>query len=484
MSASVRGAQLARLLGQWLGTGQANRRTPEYLMLAAAIRSLLLDGRLALGVRLPAERDLAEALRISRTTVTAAYRTLRESGHLSSRRGAGSWTALPPGHRVETSGLWAPDDGGDLIDLSVAALPAPVELTGAARLALDDLGAYTAGAGYEPMGLPVLRAAVAEKFTARGVATHPDQIMITNGVQHALDLLLRLLVSPGQPVLVESPSYPNALVALAARRARVVTHNLAETGWDSELLMAGLRAARPRLAYLIPEYQNPTGHLMPGALRERLVAAAHMSGTDLVIDESFVDLPLDGQPVERPVAAFDRHARVLSIGSMSKPYWGGLRVGWIRAPAPVVARLAAVRVGVDMASPVLEQLIAVRLLAEADRVALARRTQLRAQRDTLAAALRTELPAWRFTLPTGGVCLWVELDAPVASALARAVEDLGVRLTPGPRFGVDGTMERFVRLPFTLPEADLVEAVRRLAEARRALDRPSARSWATPAVVA
>src|SRR6266511_3858424 len=166
--------------------------------------------------------------------------------------------------------------------------------------------------------------------------------MITNGVQHALDLLLRLLVSPGQPVLVESPSYPNALVALAARRARVVTHNLAETGWDSELLMAGLRAARPRLAYLIPEYQNPTGHLMPGALRERLVAAAHMSGTDLVIDESFVDLPLDGQPVERPVAAFDRHARVLSIGSMSKPYWGGLRVGWIRAPAPVVARLAAV----------------------------------------------------------------------------------------------------------------------------------------------
>ncbi len=485
MSGSVRGPQLARLLGGWLDAGQANRRVPEYMLLAAAVRSLLLDGRLALGVRLPAERDLAQALRISRTTVTAAYRILRESGHLTSRRGAGSWTALPPGHRVETSGLWAPDERGDLIDLSVAALSAPPELVGAARLALDDLGAYTAGAGYEPMGLPVLRAAVAETFTNRGVTTHPDQIMITNGVQHALDLLLRLQVMPGQPVLVESPSYPNALVALAARRARVVTHNLAETGWDEELLLAGLRAARPRLAYLIPEYQNPTGHLMSGALRQRLVGAVHSTGTDLVVDESFVDLSLDGQPVPPPVAAFDRHARVLTIGSMSKPFWGGLRVGWIRAAAPVVARLAAVRVGVDMASPVLEQLIAVRLLAEADRVVRARRTQLRAQRDTLAAALRTELPAWRFTLPAGGVCLWVELDAPVASALARAVEDLGVRLTPGPRFGVDGTMERFVRLPFTLPEADLVEAVRRLAEARRALDRPSARSWAAaPAVVA
>src|SRR5262249_19013846 len=160
---------------------------------------------------------------------------------------------------------------------------------------------------------------VAERYTARGVTTHPDQIMITNGVQHALDLLLRLLVGPGQPVLVESPTYPNVLVALAARRARVVTHNLAETGWDEAPPLAGLRAARPRLAYLIPEYQNPTGHLMPGSLRERLAAMAHSTGTDLVVDESFVDLPLDGQPVPPPVAAFDRHVRVLSIGGMSKP---------------------------------------------------------------------------------------------------------------------------------------------------------------------
>jgi DNA-binding transcriptional MocR family regulator len=453
------------------------------VLLAGAVRRLLTDGRLALGVRLPAERDLAQALRISRTTVTAAYRTLRESGHLTSRRGAGSWTALPPGHRVGTSGLWAPDEDG-VIDLSVAALPAPAELTAAARDAVADLAAYTAGAGYEPMGLAVLRSAVAERYTARGVPTHPDQIMITNGVQHALDLLLRLLVGPGQPVLVESPSYPNALVALAARRARVITHNLAEGGWDGELLLAGLRETRPRLAYLIPEYQNPTGHLMPPALRERLAAVAHSAGTDLVVDESFVDLALDGQPGLPPVAEFDRHARVLSIGGMSKPYWGGLRVGWIRAAAPVVARLAAVRVGVDMASPVLEQLVAVRLLAQSEQLTGTRRAQLRAQRDTLAAALRTELPAWRFTLPTGGVCLWVELDAPVASALAAALEELGVRLTPGPRFGIDGTMERFIRLPFTLPETDLVEAVRRLAEARRAVEGPGTRAWAATAVMA
>jgi DNA-binding transcriptional MocR family regulator len=362
-----------------------------------------------------------------------------------------------------------------VIDLSTAALPAPPELMEAARWAVEELPAYTTGAGYEPVGLPVLREAVAARYTDRGLPTHAEQIMVTNGVQHALDLLLRVLVGPGQPVLVESPSYPHALAALAARRARVVTHNLGEDGWDDELLLAGLRAARPRLAYLIPEYQNPTGHLMAMGTRQRLAAAAHDSGTDLVVDESFVDLALDGQPAQPPVAVFDRHARVLSVGGMSKLFWGGIRVGWIRATPPLVARLAAARVSVDLASPVLEQLIAARLLAHGDRVVGARRTELRARRQTLAATLRAELPGWRFRLPAGGVCLWVELDAPVASALARAAEDVGVRLTAGPQFGVDGTMERFVRLPYTLPEPDLVEVVRRLVKARAAVDRPGAR---------
>jgi DNA-binding transcriptional MocR family regulator len=141
--------------------GPAGRR-PEYVILANAVRGLLIDGRLALGVRLPAERELAAALGISRTTVTAAYRELRDSGHLSSRRGAGSWTALPAGHRVGTSGLWTPSDDADLIDLGCAAMPAPAELAEAATEAVADLAPYTLGAGYQPMGLPVLREAIAQ----------------------------------------------------------------------------------------------------------------------------------------------------------------------------------------------------------------------------------------------------------------------------------------------------------------------------------
>lgn len=484
MTTSIRGDQLARLLGQWHSL-PGRHRSPDYAALAAAVRGLLSDGRLPLGVRLPAERELAESLAISRTTVTAAYRTLRESTHLTSRRGAGSWTTLPNGHRVATSGLWAPVEDVDVIDLGVAASAAPVELVPAARAAADDLPRYLGSAGYHPSGLMDMREAVADGYTARGVPTSAEQILITSGTQQALDLVLRLSVPAGAPVLVESPTYPNALAALSARRARISTHGLdTSTGWDGELLLGALRQTRPRLAYLIPEFHNPTGHLMPADLRERMVATAHATGTELVVDESWVDLPLDGAEMPPPVAVFDRHSRVVSIGGMSKAYWGGLRIGWVRASAPVVQRLAAIRVGVDMASPVLEQLVAIRLLRQSAEIVTARRAQLRFRRDTLVNALREMLPEWRFFIPSGGATLWAELDGPISSALARAAEDVGVRLAPGPRFGLDGTLERFIRVPFTLPADDLTEAVRRIASVRHDLDRAARPAWRSPAVIA
>jgi len=516
--AVVRGAHLARLLQRWHGDPSANgARVPEYQALANAVGGLVRDGRLALGVRLPAERELAQALGISRTTVTSAYRELRRAGYLASRRGAGSWTTLPQGQRIGTSGVWMPGDEAGVIDLSTAALAAPPELADVAAAALADLPRYTGGAGYHPSGLAPLREVVAARFTERGLPTHADQILITSGVQHAVDLILRLAVSPGQSVLVESPTYPNVLAALRAHRVRISTDNLdPQTGWDAAMLLGALRSGRPALAYLIPEYQNPTGHLMPVGLREQLPAAAHRAGTDLIVDESFVDLPLPGGEapsgeapsgeapsgeapggelpggeapsgeavVMPPVASFDRNARVLTVGGMTKPYWGGIRVGWIRAAAPIIARLAALRVAVDMAGPVLDQLVALRLLDRADQLLPARRAQLAHRRDVLVRALARELPDWTFTMPRGGVCLWAELPAPVSTALARAAYRHGVRIAPGPRFGADGTLERFLRLPFTLREEEITEAVTRLARASEDLDRSRPAEWDTAALVA
>jgi DNA-binding transcriptional MocR family regulator len=149
-----------------------------------------------------------------------------------------------------------------------------------------------------------------------------------------------------------------------------------------------------------------------------------------------------------------------------------------------VQRLAAARVGVDMASPVLDQLVAVQLLDRQDEIVPARRVQLAAQRDALLAAVREQLPEWRIRVPRGGVTLWAELDGPISSALSRAAEEVGVRLAPGPRFGLDGTLERFLRLPFTLPADDLTDAVKRIAAVRHDLDRATRPEWRKPAIIA
>ncbi len=274
--------------------------------------------------------------------------------------------------------------------------------------AADDLGRYLGGHGYEPLGLDVLREAVAEGYCARGLATSPDQILVTNGAQHAFDLILRLLTSAGDRVVVESPTYPGALGALRATSARPVGVGMLDDGWNVELYDATLRQAAPRLAFIVPDFQNPTGLLMADDQRAAMAAAARRSGVHVVVDETFVDLAVDEVELPAPFASHDRDGRVLTIGSMSKSYWGGLRVGWVRATPPLVHRLAAVRSTIDMAGSVLDQLVATRLLERSTSVLEPRRARLREQRDVLAHSLRAELPQWRFThgarrtLPVGG----------------------------------------------------------------------------------
>jgi DNA-binding transcriptional MocR family regulator len=473
---SITEAQLTRLLGDWRGMqagGPGRAVAPGYARLAAAVRALLLDARLPAGARLPAERRLATVLGLSRTTVAAAYRLLREEGYLASRQGSGSVTALPPG-RLRRHASWVPavpDDSGAL-DLALASPEACAGLPEAMTAALDMLPAYLHGHGYDSYGLPVLREAVARRYSGRGLPTAPEQIFITNGAQHALDLLLRCLVSPLDPVLVESPTYPNALDALARARARVVAVGLAPEGWDIDLLAAAMRQSLPRLAYLMPDFHNPAGHLMGAQDRAELAATAAAAGTWLVIDETFAELPLGDGPVAAlpaPLAAWDPAGQVITVGSMSKAFWAGLRVGWVRAGPRVAAQLQAARGPSDLASPVVEQLAAAWLLDQADSLLPARRASLTRRRNALAGALASQLPSWDFRLPAGGLSLWARLDAPVSSALAQAAERYRLRLVPGPRFGSGANLEGYLRLPFTLPDAELLDAVGRLAAARASL---------------
>lgn len=444
---------------------------PVYGALARGITSLVQDGRVATETRLPSERELAGALRLSRATVTAAYDALRAAGFLESRTGSGSYVTVPPGSRPQNQLVrWAPSGGpADVIDLSCATLPAPAAVISAALAeASTRLGAHMTADGYDPAGLPVLREGIAARFTARGVPTRPEQILVTSGALHGTDLLLRLLLGPGERVITELPTYPGALDAVRANGGRVVPVPMApQGGWHVAQLQAALRQSAARLAFLVPDYHNPTGALVGEADRREVLRVARQNGTTVVVDESFVELGYEGG-AERPTAALD--PSVITVGSLSKLVWGGLRIGWIRASTDLVHRLAALRTSIDLGGPVLDQLVAATVLERLDEVAAGRVAELRPRRDALIAALARELPRWRAAVPQGGLSLWAELDAPLSTPLAMLAGQAGVILVPGSRFGVDGTLERFLRLPFALPPARLEQAVSRIAAVRAQLD--------------
>lgn len=450
------------------------RARPGYRALADALRTLILDGRIALHVRLPAERELADAIGASRATVTGAYDLLRESGYVRSRRGSGTWTELPDGHgpvgaHLVTGVQARRPDGEPAIDLAVAAMGAPDgAMAEALARAAPRLPGLARSSGYHPFGLPALRAAVAERFSRRGLATRPEQILVTAGAQQAFALVVNLLCRAGDRVVTENPTYANALDALRHARLRTGSIAVSDAGWDMEIAESTLRQTVPRLAYTIPDFHNPTGALMPEEQRLRLLAATRRSGTWLVVDETIADIALD-VPAAPPLASLAPRGgadHVITIGSLSKSHWGGLRVGWVRATAKTVNELTALRVSTDMTGSVLDQLVALPLLDGAEQTLPARLAQLRIRREALVRSLRRHAPEWSWQLPPGGLSLWVDLGEPVGSALSERAAAYGVHIAKGARFGVDaGTFEHRIRIPYTLPPQDLEEGVRRLAAA-------------------
>lgn len=480
-TSTVGAAQLSRLLGtQQPGTpaGARTPRLPAYRALADGLRILVLEGRIPVAARLPAERELAAALSVSRTTVAAAFEALRADGFLESRRGAGSWIAVPAGQPLPSGGLdpLPPDRAASVIDLGYAALPAPEPLlTETFAEALADLRIAARTHGDYPAGMPALRQAVADRYSAQGVPTMPEQIMITTGAMSGVAAVARLLSPRGERVAVEHPSYANVLQLLRELGARLVPVALAErlAGWDLTAWRRVLRDAAPRLAYVVADFQNPTGALADEEQRRELVAAARAAGTLLIVDETMRDLDLvPGRAAPGPLAAHDPGgAGVITVGSASKTFWAGLRIGWVRATPQTVRSLVAARSYADLGSPVLEQLTVARLLSGGawEQAIEQRREQITRNRDQLVAELRTRLPDWDFDVPTGGLTMWVRTGGLSGSRLADLGERHGVRVPAGTRFGVDGAFEGFVRLPFTVSGPLAGEAVARLAAAAEQL---------------
>ena len=399
---------------------------------------------------------------------------LKDAGYLTARHGSGSVARLP--HAASTSdallgpraGEGVGDAGGvdGVVDLTCAAPVAPPGVTAAYEHAVAQLPCHLSDIGYYPSGLPELRRAIAERYTVRGLPTDPDQVIVTGGALSGLAIVLGALVRSGDRVLTESPSYPNALAALRRAGARLHGADIDQSGWATASLGDAVRQLRPRLAYLMPDWHNPTGLLMSDEQRAELAGRLTAARTLAVVDETTAELAVDEPWTERMPLPFAAHLPgAVTLGSASKTFWGGLRIGWVRAPEDRVAELLHSRLTLDLGSPVVDQLALAHLMADHEAVVTARREQLAASRAALVAGLATHLPSWRFRVPAGGLSLWCELPRPASSALVRSAAAHGVRLAAGPLFAPEGGLERFVRLPYTRSPDQLGEATERLAQA-------------------
>ena len=451
--------RLIQLLGDWRGKGHS------YLELADSIELLARDGAVAPGTVLPAERRLAEDLGVSRTTIAAAYQRLRERAVAVSKQGSGT-VVRAPRPLADSSG-----DGSDstVFDLTQAT-PAPwkgiAELGQRAFAERPDVFALP---GYDTIGDPELRRAIADRYGERGLPTTPEQIMITLGAQHAIFLVARTLLSRGDRALIETPSYPHARAALAATGALIAELPVEVTTNDSAAALEIAARVGPRLAYLIPDHQNPTGTSMSSALRPALITTLAAQGSHILVDETTAELSLGEVRSVLPFATaaeydFQQDA-IITVGSLGKTVWGGLRIGWIRAAPELIARFEVQRRVGDLGTGVWEQVLATYALERYDEILEDRCRELTPQYRLLVEQFAAQLPDWRPSLVEGGACTWVNLGAHRSTALAREAATRGVRLAPGPRFGSPGVFERFLRVPFTLPVESIPEMVDRLAEA-------------------
>jgi DNA-binding transcriptional MocR family regulator len=461
---------------------------PIYARLANSLKTAVERGDLAAGARLPPERPLAEALGVSRTTVVLAYAQLRKAGLLESRQGSGTWVprrAGLPSPRPQSEGRSrsflvdsvtraAAEEPADTIGFLGACLPAAGDLLDEAWEATRaDLAALGRGPGYSPQGLPALRREVAAHLERRGLPTTPDDLLVTAGAQQALDLVARFLVAEDDAVVLEDPTYLGAIDAFSLARVRLLALPVGSAGAEVGALGRLIAEARPALVYLVPTFHNPTGTVLPEGGRREVARLAAKTGVIVMEDESLADLSF-GPEAPSPIAAFGPQAPILTVGSLSKLFWAGLRVGWIRGPRPLIARLTRLKVTADLSGSTVSQALAARLLPRRDEVVRLRRRELQARLERLSGLLREKLPEWTWLPPDGGLNLWVRLPTASAEDLAEVAPRHGVSIVPGPVHSPSGGCRDRVRLPFVMEESRLAEGVARLARAWETCRRPAA----------
>ena len=397
-------AALSQLLGPWI-----HGKGPLRVRLKGAVENAILDGLIADGTRLPSERGFADACGVSRSTIVSAYDMLEEGGLIERRRGSGSIVrtaaALSQMKSRRDAELTALSSGmilqepEDIVDLTLGWPDLPNEfLPYLNGLTLAEVHGTQCRSIYAPAGLPSLRERIAQRYCYAGIPTVADNVIVTTGSQQGLSLAASLLVSPGETVAIEQPTFFVALDAFRTLGARLRAFS---PGFADGTLQQEIAASSFRALYCIPTFQNPTGHVMPETARRNLVNLAREHDVPILEDCALEALAFSGS-TPRSLAYFDPE-NVISVGSLSKVFWPGMRIGWVRASKSITGPPGTGwQVMQDLGTSVPSQVLALRVLESFDQIASFRRRQLKDNCDFLCLQLVEQLPPWEFESPPVG----------------------------------------------------------------------------------
>jgi DNA-binding transcriptional MocR family regulator len=457
---------------------------PLYARLAASLRRSIETGALPAGRKLPPERILASYLGLGRRTVARAYESLSEEGLIDRRQGAGT--------RVTGPLVRLDDDRAAKRTTSLQRNIVFAGLSSPAERVIDMLGDYAAGDGtlmaaavrsaadvledlagehhgYVPAGFVPLRRAIAARYTALGIPTGEEQILVTSGAQHATSLIAADLVSSGEAAVVEDPTVPGAIDVFRLLGTNLLTVPVGDHGVDIDALEATLHRNPVGMAYLMPPHQSPTGAVVPADGRRRIAELARSTGVGIVEDTTLADISIAAEPPP-PIARYAGDAPVLTIGSLSKLFWAGLRIGWVRGPREMVAHLGRLKAVSDLGSSMLPQVVALALFEQIDEMRERRRAELAAKLDRIEQLLASDFEGWTWRRPAGGLCLWLRMPHGSAVEFAQVARSHGVAVAPGTVTSAVNGFDDHLRLPFSYDPDVSTEGMRRLAAAWRAYD--------------
>ncbi|MGA9121034.1 MAG: PLP-dependent aminotransferase family protein, partial [Bacteroidota bacterium] len=365
---------------------------PIYRQIHRQIREIILSGELPTGFRLPPERRLAEAVGVTRTTVINAYDLLKSEGLVDARVGHGtvvtpplqpypeadenrsvSWT-----HYFRDEGLRSPDplvrdlleaaSRPDVISFAIG-LPSPTDLPlaafeAAARHVIEEAGPHallqTPTEGYAP-----LRESLSRWLVKRGMVCSPDEVLVLSGSQQGLHLASRVFLNPGDTVIVEAPTYFGAMEAFRRAGVRLLPVPTDSNGMQVDILASLLRHHRPKLIYVQPSFQNPSGVVLSLERRRQLLQLATRYGIPILEDDTYSELRYEGTSIPT-LKALDTAGLVMMLGTFSKILFPGLRLGWLVAPRPVIHQFALAKQIEDLHAGTFAQMVVDRMIRHGD----------------------------------------------------------------------------------------------------------------------